>query len=520
MEASISGSVAFTRLVLRVLATIVAGFFILLMSACGGGSGPPPANPQPTPTPPTHNVALVQLSTDTFTNPTSQHATEVEAGTAAFGSTIVTAFQVGRIFEGGGADIGFATSNDGGISWSNGFLPGTTTFANGTYVAISDPAVAYDAKHGVWMISTLPIAATDSVAVSRSLDGGLGWSDPIIVNQSNNADKNWIACDNTSTSPFYGNCYVEWDNPSAGGIIWMSVSSDGGLTWGPERNTANLASGIGGQPLVQPNGTVIVPIESWTGLEMLAFSSTDGGLTWSSTTTISTISDHVVAGSLRTSPLPAAAVDGDGAVYVVWQDCRFRTGCSSNDLILSTSIDGVTWTTPMRIPIDSATSTVDHFIPGLGIDPATSGGSAHLGLTYYFYSTANCAANCALSIGFISSQDGGVTWAPPVVIAGSMSPTWLPNTFAGFMVGDYSSTAFANGAAFSIFALADPNSGTLFDEPIFTNATGFDVNRLGTLSAFDENAIPGAQPDHGPRRFYDQEHRIPILERAIEQAEH
>ena len=39
----------------------------------------------------------------------------------------------------------------------------------------------------------------------------------------------------------------------------------------------------------------------------------------------------------------------------------------------------MTWTAVTRIPIDDVTSTVDHFIPGIGIDPATSGATAHVG---------------------------------------------------------------------------------------------------------------------------------------------
>ena len=54
----------------------------------------------------------------------------------------------------------------------------------------------------------------------------------------------------------------------------MSTSSDGGLTWGAATATANRSTGIGGQPLVQPNGTVVVPIET-SGIS--AFTSTNGG---------------------------------------------------------------------------------------------------------------------------------------------------------------------------------------------------------------------------------------------------
>ena len=101
------------------------------------------------------NVKLIQLSSDPFTNSTSQHKTEVEPDTFASGSTFVSAFQEGRFFDGGASDIGFATSTDGGKTFTSGFLPGTTVFAGGTYARVSDPSVAFDAKHGVWLISCL-----------------------------------------------------------------------------------------------------------------------------------------------------------------------------------------------------------------------------------------------------------------------------------------------------------------------------------------------------------------------------
>src|SRR5271169_263136 len=72
-----------------------------------------------------------QLSQDSFTNGSSQHMTEVEPGAFAYGPTIFTAFQVGRIYGGGGADIGWATPLNSGISWTNGYLPGLTEYEGG-----------------------------------------------------------------------------------------------------------------------------------------------------------------------------------------------------------------------------------------------------------------------------------------------------------------------------------------------------------------------------------------------------
>jgi len=146
-------------------------------------------------------LTITQISSDPFTDNDAQHATEVEPDAFAYGNTIVSAFQVGRIYDGGGSDIGFSTSTDGGKTWTSGYLPGlTVNYKNGTFTAASDAAVAYDAAHGVWLICTLPLGNNDVVAVSPSPDG-LTWGKPVLVTNIN-ADKNWIACDNTSTSPY------------------------------------------------------------------------------------------------------------------------------------------------------------------------------------------------------------------------------------------------------------------------------------------------------------------------------
>ena len=103
------------------------------------------------------NVSLTQISSDPYTNSTSQHRTQVEPDTFSFGSTIVAAQQTGRFFDGGASNICWSTSTNNGASWTNGCLPGITKYASpaGPYDRASDPAVAYDASHNVWMISTL-----------------------------------------------------------------------------------------------------------------------------------------------------------------------------------------------------------------------------------------------------------------------------------------------------------------------------------------------------------------------------
>ena len=140
-------------------------------------------------------------------------------------------------------------------------------------------------------------------------------------------DKNWIVCDNTATSPFYGNCYTEWDDNGAGNRMEMSRSTDGGPPGAWPRPTTTASSAASRS--CAPNGTVIVPTANANETAIGAFNSTNGGASWSATTTIATVRHHTVAGSLREGPLPSAEIDGAGTVYVVWADCRFRTGLQS-----------------------------------------------------------------------------------------------------------------------------------------------------------------------------------------------
>lgn len=453
-----------------------------------------------------------QLSQDSFTNGSSQHMTEVEPGAFAYGSTIVTAFQVGRIYGGGGADIGWATSLNSGISWTNGYLPGLTeNEGGGPNSAASDAAVAYDAKHGQWLICTLPIGNYDTVAVSRSSDG-IHWGSPIYVITNQDADKNWIACDDTPTSPYYGNCYVEWDNPDVGDLLYMSTSSDGGLTWSSPKTTAGNDYGIGGNPLVQPNGNVVVAFADFNG-GMSAFMSTNGGQSWTAALSIASAPSHGEDGGLRSAGLPSAAIDGAGTVYVSWSDCRYESGCSANDIVYSSSNDGTHWSSVSRIPIDPIGSGVDHFINGMGIDIRTSGDAAHMAMTYYYYPVSNCGNSCQLFAGFTISKDGGQTWTAGRQLSGSMKVSWLPQTFSGRMVADYVATVYpAGGRAFPIYAIALQPSGGLFQQAIYTEGYGFTQDEINEprLSSKNDKPIPDAKSDHPGRTYFDLDNEHPI----------
>src|SRR3954453_2609178 len=160
----------------------------------------------------TANVPLTRGSGDPFTNASSQPPPELEPDPFAHGNTVVGAFQVGRFFNGGASDIGFVRSGDGGHSWGTpGFLPGMTTSsgaAGSPYERVSDASVAYDARHGVWLISSIPLrpdGVVPTIFVSRSTDGGATFGKPVEIpppTRKPNLDKNWTVCDTHPASPF------------------------------------------------------------------------------------------------------------------------------------------------------------------------------------------------------------------------------------------------------------------------------------------------------------------------------
>jgi hypothetical protein len=432
------------------------------------------------------DLAPVQVSADPFTNPAAQHATEVEPDTATVGDTVMSVFQVGRWDNGCADDIGWAFSTDAGRNWRHGYLPGLTKFSRpaGPFVRASDPSVAHDAASGQWIAASLacngtspnPRASVPSPAVEVNVSrDGVHWSKTIVVariKKGQDFDKPWITCDNSPASRFYGNCYMEWDVDNQGDLVLMSTSRDGGFSWSRDTPTSTHLHATGGEPVVRPNGDVVVPILGAGGL--VEFRSLNGGATWGPPIKVASVFEHPFDGNLRGPFFPSVATDRAGRIYVAWPDCRFRPSCASNDMVMSTSADGVHWTPVTRIPIDPVTSTVDHLGGGLGVDPVTAGRHARLALFYNYYPRAACTVStCRLFEGYVSSTDGGAHWSAPQTLAGPMRMHQLPFA-AGYMVGDYEGAAVVPGGdAFSAFALAGiAAAGQRFNQAMYQPSGG------------------------------------------------
>lgn len=421
-----------------------------------------------------------RLSRDPFTDEDGQHQTQVEPSSFAVGSTIVTAFQAGRMVDGGASGIGFATSKDGGAHWRSGYLPSLTTVSSpaGDAPSASDPVVAWDAQHGTWLIATVAESEIRvRTLVSRSRDG-LTWSAPVVAaaDPSEDDDKEWVTCDNGSLSPFRGHCYLSYLDVRSS-TIRTRISTNGGLTWSaPVESVPGTDLGFenGSQPVVQPDGTLVIVYELAAGGEhyadpaanqIQAVRSTDGGRTFSAPVTVARVQAEDVRG-IRAPTLPGAAADAGGTIYVVWGDCRFREDCSDDDMVVARSRDGLAWTPAERVPLVDPASDQQVFVPGLAVDPRATGRLAVVAYTQpESCSSETCHGVYAV---FASSRNGGRTWtAPRRLNAEPMAISSLPDTGLGAMLGDYLAASYVRGKPIPVFALALDPLGDRFREAIY-----------------------------------------------------
>ena len=155
-------------------------------------------------------------------------------------------------------------------------------------------------------------------------------------------------------------------------------------------------------------------------------------------------------------PIPIADVDASGRLLAVWPACVTRPICNGNDIVLSTSLDGATWSAPRRV-----TRGADAFIPAIAAGP---GGS--LAVAYYARRTSGVDA------WLVRSDDGGATWGRAQRLSPrTMALRWIADTTQGRMLADYISVSWADGRPVAVLALASPTATGAFEQSIVAATT-------------------------------------------------
>jgi hypothetical protein len=434
------------------LTLVASSLALAVLSGCGGGiSHPnsPSSSPMPVQVSAANPAATPPCSNAVPSTNTSEMSTAgsgIQPQIAAIpGGAVIGVWQQDRWSGIGAKAIATARSTDNGATWSAPMvLPFSkcsgTAPPGGDYDRASDPWVTFTAN-GVVVASALGFSADGTasgtasvnglsgVMASRSTDGGITWSTPMLVMDDRNPSTNTAFYFNdrdSITADASGNVYLVWDRLSTGVNAsmpaWLALSKDAGLTWTTNVLYDPVTAGseaFNNEIAILPNGTVLDfftlrDLVAGTGmLEFVTVTVAANGTSWSTNSPtivaamqpVGTLNPITNGSAIRDSPYMAQiAVDpATGAIAAVWQQ-ELSTTATFDGIALSVSANGgATWSTPKLV---NGVKTVAAFTPTVRYLPGSV-----LAITYYdFRDYMSGSSVLSTDVWLTESNDGGTTW--------------------------------------------------------------------------------------------------------------
>jgi hypothetical protein len=384
-------------------------------------------------------------------------------------SIAVNANEPGQVVAAFQSPAGAAYSRDAGKTWSvaQGTSPTDYKVSGDVSVTFDNQGraflcyIAFDklGTENYWAHN----ATRNGIFVRRSVDGGKTWEKnaTVVIAQKTEPgipfeDKPDIVADNTN-SRFAGNLYVGWTEFTlTKSVILFSRSTDGGVSWskpseistheGLPRDDTGAVEGFTGA--VGADGTLYV---AWADGSEIAFAtSIDGGQNFSSSRAVlkTAPSYFALANVFRANGFPQIGIDPrSNRLFISWAD--YRNG--DLDVFCSSSTDGGRqWSEAIRVNSDALHNGADQFFQWLAVDPVD--GSANL----VFYDRRADPDNRKANFVLARSTDGGRTFA---------NYAWTSKPFdpEGGFIGDYSGIAAYAGRVYGVWgrnARADENAET------------------------------------------------------------
>ena len=456
-------------------------FATALLAACSGGGGGGTSTTTGTgalPTAPASPVGLVSAASgfsptcSGVANAGTLYANaEVEPHVAVNPTNpnnLIGTWQQDRWSDGGSQGIAVGASFDAGVTWTTGALPvsrcgGGNAANGGDFARASDPWVTFTPSGVAFQLSlgfsgvNFQAGSSSAMLVSRSVDGGRTWGNPITLLRDDAQffnDKNTITADSTDSRYVY----AVWDRLTTDnrGPTILARTINGGLTWEPAR--VIFDPGVGSQTIgnviaVQPDGTLInffTQLNTVNGSSVGSFAvirSADKGLTWSQPITISNFQgigtrDPETGSAIRDSAfLGQISVGVQGQLYVVWQDARFSNGLR-DAIAFSRSVDGgLTWSLPVRINADAS---VQGLIPGIS---ARADGT--IGISYFDMRSNTPDPATLLTDYWLATSRDGINWTDRRISAAfdlAVAPV-----ARGYFLGDYMGLANAGNNFYPLY---------------------------------------------------------------------
>lgn len=315
-----------------------------------------------------------------------------------------------RDFREGYRRIGFGYTFDGGQSWVD------TLLVVPPHPRQSDPVLTVDDEGNFFACSLcLPWDGSFSgIYVQKSTDGGMSWSDPVVVVDSNFAyfeDKQWITVDRTATES-NGNIYIPWarfDADLSRNRVSLCYSHDHGQTYGEPVVVSEGRAIQWPTVTVGPSGVVYVAWYSGWPAGIYMDVSYDYGETFGTDQFVDDIATGStdINGGILVFPFPALASDINpespflGNLYLVHMD---RNGSDMDIFLLRSEDGGQTWSDRIRINDDPEFNGADQFHPWISVDDS---GVIHV----IFYDRRLDHQNMLFDLYYTKSEDGGDTWS-------------------------------------------------------------------------------------------------------------
>lgn len=381
----------------------------------------------------------------------------------------------------------FYTTN-GGVNWNQ-----TLNYLTNNQ---GDDVLAADSL-GNFYLAVL----NNGMLVFKSTDMGVTWNSLGNINSNNSADKEWIACDQTS-GPYRTYVYTAYVNFATYSVdFWRSTNSGASWTgplpmgWGTPNPGPNIATG--------PNGEVYVAFYNGGGSTVRK--STDGGASFAAGVVASVHSNpgsinasgrYVLKTDVRVSGWGMLAVDMTngpyrGYVYHIYP-CN-PPGPDQADIYMTRSTDGgQTWNSASPLRVNDDNTFCDQFMPYVSVD------TAGRVWCYWWDSRTDTTNNNFVETWGTVSTDGGASFARNFMISNQNFNPAVIKIYQGpshYYLGDYQMIA-SRGITFPFYCCQGNN---LNDYTAYLPDFGL------TFSKFVDSVTQGATsvnkvyiPLHGP----------------------
>lgn len=361
-------------------------------------------------------------------------------------------------------DKAYSTS-DGGKTWRDSTLKSPFGVWGDPVLVYLDGSFYFAHLTNPRVGPVISTAKLDRIGMQRSQDGGRTWLDAGYAGHRppKDQDKPWAAVD-----PERGAVYLTWTEfdryesrkPTDRTRILFAATKDKGQSWSKAVTISdregdcldNDGTAEGAVPAVTPDGTIHV---TWSLDSKIYYDrSSDGGLTWGEDKEVAQQPGgwkQRIPGMYRCNGFPVLMVDRSngphhGTLYLLWSDQR--NGPKDTDIFLKHSRDGGdTWSSAHRINNDAPGK--HQFFPWLTIDQTS-------GSLYVIFYDRRRHKSVATDVVLAWSHNGGESFEQTII---SERP-FLPRRKVFF--GDYTNIAAHQGRIVPVWTRQDEGKNSVW----------------------------------------------------------